>query len=62
MSASYVCPETVAEAAAVLDEALLIVLTCRRRAAISRMVLGSVADQVMRTANCPVLTVQPKRK
>ena len=90
-------PETVAEAAAVLDEALLIVwgggrattavvdaprgavattiaqqasawcadvivLTCRRRAAISRMVLGSVADQVMRKASCPVLTVQPKRK
>jgi nucleotide-binding universal stress UspA family protein len=91
-------PETVAEATAVLDEALLIVwgggarattavvdaprrevaaaiaqqasawhadvivLTCRRRAVISRLVLGSVADQVMRKASCPVLTVHPKRK
>jgi nucleotide-binding universal stress UspA family protein len=91
-------PETMAEAAALLDEALLIVwgagarattavvdapraevaaahalqaaawradvivLTRRRRPAISRMVLGSVADQVMRKATCPVLTVHPKRK
>ncbi len=91
-------PETAAEAAALLDEALLIlwgsgaqattavmdaprgevaaaiaqqasawradviVLTRRRRPAISRMVLGSVADQVMHKASCPVLTVRPKRK
>jgi len=91
-------PESAAEAAALLDEALLIVwgggaqattavvdaprgqvaaaiahqasawradvivLTRRRRPAISRMVLGSVADQVMRKASCPVLTVPPKRK
>jgi nucleotide-binding universal stress UspA family protein len=91
-------PETAAEAAALLDEALLIVwgggarattavvdaprgevaaaiaqqaatwpadvivLTRRPRSAISRMVLGSVADQVMRKASCPVLTVHPKRK
>ena len=91
-------PETAAEAAALLDEALLIiwgsgaqattavvdaprgevaaaiaqqasawradviVLTRRRRPAISRMVLGSVADQVMRKAGCPVLTVPQKRK
>ncbi|HUC21857.1 MAG TPA: universal stress protein [Streptosporangiaceae bacterium] len=90
--------ETAAEAAALLDEALLmiwgggaqattavvdapradvaaaiarqasawradmIVLTRRRRLAISRMVLGSVADQVMRNATCPVLAVQPHRK
>jgi nucleotide-binding universal stress UspA family protein len=90
--------ETVAEAAALLDEALLIlwgggaqataavkdaprgevaaaiaqqasawradviVLTRRSRPAISRMLLGSVADQVMRTATCPVLTVHPNRK
>jgi nucleotide-binding universal stress UspA family protein len=40
----------------------VIVLTRRRRPAISRMVLGSVADQVMRKASCPVLTVSPKRK
>jgi nucleotide-binding universal stress UspA family protein len=40
----------------------VIVLTRRRRPAISRVVLGSVADQVMRKASCPVLTVHPKRK
>jgi nucleotide-binding universal stress UspA family protein len=40
----------------------VIVLTRRRRPAISRLVLGSVADQVMRKASCPVLTVHPKRK
>jgi nucleotide-binding universal stress UspA family protein len=40
----------------------VIVLTRRRRPAISRVVLGSVADQVMRTATCPVLTVSPKPK
>jgi nucleotide-binding universal stress UspA family protein len=91
-------PESAAEAAAVLDEALLIlwgggaqattamvdaprgevaaaiaqlasawcadviVLTRRRRPAISRVLLGSLADQVMRKASCPVLTVHPKRK
>jgi nucleotide-binding universal stress UspA family protein len=40
----------------------LIVLTRRPRPVISRMVLGSVADQVMRKASCPVLAVHPKRK
>jgi nucleotide-binding universal stress UspA family protein len=91
-------PETAAEAAALLDEALLIiwgggaqatpavvdaprgevaaaiaqqastwradviVLARRPRPAISRMVLGSVADQVMRKTSCPVLAVHPKRK
>jgi nucleotide-binding universal stress UspA family protein len=91
-------PETVAEAKALLDEALLIVwgggaeattavmdaprgevaaaiaqqasawradvivLTRRPRPTISRALLGSVADQVMRQATCPVLTVHPKRK
>jgi nucleotide-binding universal stress UspA family protein len=90
--------ETVAEAAAVLDDAMLIVwgggaqattavmdaprgevgtaiaqqasawradvivLTRRPRPAISRFVLGSVADQVMRKASCPVLAVHPKAK
>jgi nucleotide-binding universal stress UspA family protein len=90
--------ETVDEAAAVLDEALLIVwgggarattvmvdsprrevattiaqqasawqadvivLTRRPRLAISRLVLGSVADQVMRKATCPVLAVHPRPK
>jgi nucleotide-binding universal stress UspA family protein len=91
-------PESVAEAEALLDDALLIVwgggaqataavvdaprgevaaaivqqasawradvlvLTRRPRPAISRLVLGSVADQVMRKASCPVLAVHPKRK
>jgi nucleotide-binding universal stress UspA family protein len=91
-------PETVADAGAVLDEALLIVwgggaqattalvdapraevgatiaqqasvwgadvivLTRRRRPAVSRMLLGSVADQVMRKASCPVLAVLPQPK
>jgi nucleotide-binding universal stress UspA family protein len=54
-------------AAAIAQQALawragVIVLTRRRRPAISRLVLGSVADQVMRKASCPVLTVHPKRK
>jgi nucleotide-binding universal stress UspA family protein len=40
----------------------MIVLTRRRRPAISRLVMGSVADQVMQKASCPVLTVHPKRK
>jgi universal stress protein A len=40
----------------------VIVLTRRRRLAVSRMLLGSVADKVMRNATCPVLTVQPAGK
>ena len=91
-------PESVAEAEAVLDEALVavwrggarastavleaprgdeaeaiagyasawhadvIVLTRRPRSAVARLLLGSVPDQVMRKANCPVLTVHPGHK
>ena len=40
----------------------LIVLTRRPRPAVARLVLGSVPDQVMRRANCPVLTVHPRSK
>jgi nucleotide-binding universal stress UspA family protein len=40
----------------------VIVLTRRRRPAISRVLLGSVADQVMRKASCPVLAVHPRPK
>ena len=40
----------------------VIVLTRRRRPAISRMVLGSVADQVIRKASYPVLAVHPRPK
>jgi len=38
----------------------VIVLTRRPRPAISRLLLGSVADQVMRRAACPVLAVRPE--
>lgn len=37
----------------------VIVLTRRRRLAVSRMLLGSVADRVMHKASCPVLAVHP---
>jgi len=37
----------------------VIVLTRRSRPAVSRLLLGSVADQVMRRAACPVLVVRP---
>jgi len=37
----------------------LIVLTRRPRLALSRLVRGSVPDQVMRKASCPVLAVSP---
>jgi nucleotide-binding universal stress UspA family protein len=40
----------------------VIVLTRRSRPAISRLLLGSVADQVMRNAACPVLVVRPGRR
>jgi len=40
----------------------VIVVTRRRRLTISRLMLGSVADQVMRRATCPVLAVRPKRR
>jgi len=39
----------------------LIVLTRRPRPAIARLAGGSVADQVMRKASCPVLAVPPRR-
>jgi len=37
----------------------LIVLTRRPRSALSRLVRGSVPDQVMRKASCPVLVATP---
>jgi nucleotide-binding universal stress UspA family protein len=39
----------------------LIVLTRRPRPALSRLVRGSVADQVMRKASCPVLAIPPAK-
>jgi nucleotide-binding universal stress UspA family protein len=40
----------------------VIVLTRRPRPAVGRLMLGSVSDQVMRTASCPVLAVHPRRE
>jgi nucleotide-binding universal stress UspA family protein len=40
----------------------MIIMTRRPSLAICRMVLGSVPDQVMRKAHCPVLAVHPDRK
>jgi nucleotide-binding universal stress UspA family protein len=40
----------------------VIVLTRRPRWGFSRLALGSVVDQVMRKASCPVLTVRPRKK
>ena len=37
----------------------LIVIATAGRGAISRMLLGSVTDKIVRTAPCPVLTVHP---
>ena len=39
----------------------LIVLTRRPRPALSRLVRGSVPDQVMRKASCPVLAIPPAK-
>ena len=40
----------------------VIVMTRRPSLAICRLVLGSVPDQVMRKAHCPVLAVHPRQK
>ena len=50
-----------AEIVRVADERAidLIVLGSHGRGGISRAILGSVADRVMRTARCPVLIVHP---
>jgi nucleotide-binding universal stress UspA family protein len=40
----------------------VIVMTRRPGLAICRLLLGSVPDQVMRKAHCPVLAVAPKQK
>jgi nucleotide-binding universal stress UspA family protein len=54
-------------AAAIAEQAAawradLIVMTRRPSRAICRLVLGSVPDDVMRKASCPVLTVHPRPK
>jgi nucleotide-binding universal stress UspA family protein len=39
----------------------LIVLGTHGRGPIAHMLLGSVAERVVRKAHCPVLTVRPER-
>jgi nucleotide-binding universal stress UspA family protein len=43
-------------------DADLIVVATHGRSGIRRLVLGSVAEEVVRTANCPVLTLRSKAK
>jgi nucleotide-binding universal stress UspA family protein len=38
----------------------LIVMATAGRTGLSRLVMGSVAERVVRTASCPVLTMRPK--
>jgi universal stress protein A len=42
-------------------DADLIIMGTHGRRGIRRMLLGSVAESVVRTARCPVLTIRPKR-
>lgn len=39
----------------------LLILGTHGRTGVQRMLIGSVAERVVRTANCPVLTVRPRR-
>ncbi len=39
-------------------DAGLVVISCRGRSAIDRLLLGSVADRVVRLAHCPVLVLK----
>jgi nucleotide-binding universal stress UspA family protein len=43
-------------------ECNLIVMGTHGRGGLNRLVMGSVADEVVRHANCPVLTVNPRCK
>lgn len=40
----------------------LILMATHGRTGLSHALLGSVADRVVRTAECPVLTVRPRRR
>jgi nucleotide-binding universal stress UspA family protein len=42
------------------EGASYIVIGTHGRSGIARFMLGSVADRVVRTASCPVLTVRPR--
>jgi nucleotide-binding universal stress UspA family protein len=39
----------------------LVVMTSHARSGLARTVLGSVADRIVRSAECPVLVVPPQR-
>jgi nucleotide-binding universal stress UspA family protein len=41
------------------DKADLIVMTTHGRTGLSHLVMGSVAERIVRTAPCPVLTIRP---
>ena len=38
----------------------LIVMATAGRTGFSRLVMGSIAERVVRTASCPVLTIRPR--
>ena len=42
------------------DEVDLIVMATAGRTGFSRLVMGSIAERVVRTASCPVLTIRPR--
>jgi universal stress protein A len=44
---------------ATAEQVDLIVMATRGRTGLSHLVLGSVAERVVRTAPCPVLTIRP---
>ncbi|MEZ6098877.1 MAG: universal stress protein [Pirellulaceae bacterium] len=50
--------ETIVEMAQSRDDIDLIVVGSHGRKGLSRLILGSVAEQIVRTATCPVLTVK----
>jgi nucleotide-binding universal stress UspA family protein len=52
-------PEEIVQAA-VEENADLIVVGTHGRTGINRLVIGSVAERVVRVASCPVLTVKPR--
>jgi nucleotide-binding universal stress UspA family protein len=52
-------PGTSISAAAEAEGADLVIVGTRGRSGAGRMLLGSVSDHVVRTADCPVLVVRP---
>ncbi|MGH7359221.1 MAG: universal stress protein [Candidatus Rokuibacteriota bacterium] len=54
-------PAAASVRAASRKRADLLVLGTHGRTGVRRMLLGSVAERVVRTASCPVLTVRPRR-